>query len=124
MKKYFIFILFLAFGCVWDQPADQEEVMAGSEGKTGIFSVTLGTGSVDCGLPTLLFTAEDSVRIANLTGEGGRTCMAYPLEPEFNQPGRIVIVTVRHPREDETVVCTAMGPIYPMVFVIQAEWVK
>lgn len=124
MRKYFIFLLFTELDCVWDHSPDQEEELIGLEEKADIFSVIIGAGSVDCHLPTLIFTEEDSARIARLTGEGGRTFMAYHLEQEFNQSGRRVIVTVRRLRGDETVICTAMGPMYPMVFVIQAEWVE
>jgi len=124
MKKYFLFLLLMAVSCAWDQYDDQKVEMAGTGGKIDNFTVTVGTGSVDCGLPALLFMAEDSAWITNLSGEGGRTYMACHLAPEFNQPGSRLNVTVRKPRVDETVICTAMGPMYPMVFVIRAEWVE
>lgn len=110
----------MAVGCAWDQYDDQKEEVAGTGGKTEIFTVNVGTGSVDCGLPTLVFTPEDSIRIVNLTGKSGGIYMAYHLLPEYNQPGRSLIVTVRKPRLDEKVICSSMGPMYPSIFVIKA----
>lgn len=116
MKRFSLFFLsLLLLGCQTDEDA------LALQGSTEEFEVeTLGVGG-DCRLPMVTFLGKlDEVEKITGSRSPWATHYAYGLSPELQQ-GKILLVRIRKPVDEEPRLCTAMGPVYDAVTIVSAR---
>jgi hypothetical protein len=107
-------ITLLAASC---QDADNLE---DDEYNTSHFNVTVFGQGLDCGDLFLIDVNNNIEELFKITNqEGWARCYAYGLAEEYKVPGLNLLVELRAPTNDEFRPCTAMGPGYPWVTVVE-----
>lgn len=86
------------------------------------FEVVIAGRGMDCRLPLIDFKEEDLARLGKITGSAdGNRYYAYDLNESFDDIGQTITINVRKTKSSEFSPCTAFGPAYPWVTVLETK---
>lgn len=111
MKKIVLLVLAAAAGCAKHDPAAAE------------FEVQTQGHNRDCGKAQVLVT--DPARVAALVGTTSSSSIYLALELDtalWQRKNQTLLLRIRRPTtEEQSFICTAMGPSYPAFTVVSAR---
>jgi len=114
LKPYILFLLAFAFSL--SSCGDKE-----SDPSFPFEAEVLGI-NMDCGIPAVKFTGNiDRVNGIAGTHSSGSIFIAKNLPAELQTEGLSIILKIRKIQDSELGACTAMGPGYPWIYVLEAR---
>ena len=114
MKPYILFLLAFAFSL--SSCGDKE-----SDPSFPFEAEVLGI-NMDCGIPAVRFTGNID-RVNGIAGyqSSGSIYIAKNLPAELQTEGLSIVIKIRKIQDSELGACTAMGPGYPWIYVVEAR---
>jgi hypothetical protein len=122
MKNYFLIIfIFFLFTC----SENTDKLSGDNDEKTEQFEVEVIGPDLDCGLWLIEFRDIDLSRLKKITETYNSSIFeAHNLDQEFKQQNIELLVYVRKTRDNELTPCTALGPSYPWITIVEAHIIE